>query len=193
MFEAAGLLLIILALPIVGLYTVYVQVIQKKNKVKEAFASIDVQLKKRYDLMPNILTIANKFMEHERSLIEDVTKLRTEALSMKSDFSNIDEKIKIESELQSKMGQLMVSVENYPQLKSNETMVQAMQTFAEMEEQISAARRFYNAAILQLNNAAEIFPSSLIAGMLGIKPLPFFEVTEEKERERVDASAYLYK
>lgn len=193
MFEAAGLLLIILALPIVGLYTLYVQVIQKKNKVKEAFASIDVQLKKRYDLMPNILMMANKFMEHERSLIEDVTKLRTEALSMKSDFSNIDEKIKIESELQSKMGQLMVSVENYPQLKSDETMVQAMQTFAEMEEQISAARRFYNAAILQLNNAAEIFPSSLIAGMLGIKPLPFFEVTEEKEKERIDASAYLYK
>lgn len=193
MIGATGILLILLALPIFGLYAVYVQVIQKKNKVKEAFASIDVQLKKRYDLMPNILMMANKFMEHERSLIEDVTRLRTEALAMKSDFSNMEEKIKIESELQSKMGQLMVSVENYPQLKSNETMVQAMQTFAEMEEQISAARRFYNAAILQLNNAVEIFPSSMIAGSMGIKALPFFEVTEEKERERIDASTYFNK
>lgn len=175
----------------VFLYIVYVQVIQKKNKVKEALASIDVQLKKRYDLMPNILTIANKFMEHERALIEDVTRLRTEALAMKSDFSNIEEKIKIESEIQQKLSQLFVSVENYPQLKSNETMVQAMQTFAEMEEQISAARRFYNAAVLELNNAVEIFPSSIFAGVLNITVLPYFEVTEEKERERIDAGAYL--
>lgn len=172
------------------LYFVYVGVVQKKNKVKEAFASIDVQLKKRYDLMPNILMMANKFMEHERSLIEDVTKLRTQALNMKSDFSNMEEKIKLEGELQSKMGQLMVSMENYPQLKSNETMVQAMQTFTEVEEQISAARRFYNAAILELNNAVEIFPSSVFAGMMGLSTLPFFEITDESEKAPINAMAY---
>lgn len=172
------------------LYLAYVGVIQKKNKVKEAFASIDVQLKKRYDLMPNILMMANKFMEHERNLIEDVTKLRTEALNTKSDFSNMDKKIKIENELQSKMGQLVVSMENYPQLKSNETMVQAMQTFAEMEEQISAARRFYNAAILDLNNAIEIYPSSIFANSMGLTVLPYFEITEEKEKAPIDAMAY---
>jgi len=172
------------------LYASYVGVIQKKNKVKEAFASIDVQLKKRYDLIPNILMMANKFMEHERSLIEDVTKLRTEALNTKSGFSNMEQKIKIENELQSKMGQLMVSMENYPQLKSNETMVQAMQTFAEMEEQISAARRFYNAAILDLNNAIEIYPSSMFANSMGLTVLPYFEITEEKEKAPIDAMAY---
>lgn len=187
------ILLIVLGIISGVLYSVYVQVIQKKNKVQEAFASIDVQLKKRYDLIPNILAIANKFMEHERGLIEDVTRLRTEALKMKSDFSNMKDKIRLEGELQSKIGQLMVSVENYPQLKSNETMVQAMQTFAEVEEHIAAARRFYNAAILDLNNAVEIFPSSLFASSMGITKLPFFEVTDEKEKERIDAKDYLYK
>ena len=103
------------------------------------------------------------------------------------------DKIKIESELQSKMGQLMVSVENYPQLKSNETMVQAMKTFAETEEQIAAARRFYNAAVLELNNAVEIYPSSQFAFSMGITALPFFEITEEKQREAIDAAAYFAK
>lgn len=175
------------------LYVVYVGLILKKNKVKEAFASIDVQLKKRYDLMPNILMIANKFMEHERGLIEDVTKLRTQAVNMKSDFSNMEEKIKLENELQTKLGQLMVSVENYPQLKSNETMVQAMQTFAETEEHIAAARRFYNAAVLDLNNAVEIFPSSFFASMIGVSSLPFFEVENEQQREAINANDYFSK
>lgn len=184
------ILLIVLCIIIGILYYVYVQVIQKKNKVGEAFASIDVQLKKRHDLIPNILAIANKFMEHERGLIEDVTRLRTEALNLQSNFSNMEDKIKIESELQSKLGQLMVSVENYPQLKSNETMVQAMQTFAEVEEHIAAARRFYNAAVLELNNAVEIFPSSLFANSMGIVKLPFFEITDEKDKAPIDANAY---
>ena len=191
----SGTLVILVLLLVVGavFYSAYVQVIKKKNKVKEAFASIDVQLKKRYDLMPNILMMANKFMEHERSLIEDVTRLRTEALNTKSDFGTIQDKIKIESELQSKMGQLMVSMENYPQLKSQETMVQAMQTFAEVEEHVAAARRFYNAAILDLNNAVEIYPTSIFATSMGLTTLPFFEITEEKEKAPIDASVYFSK
>lgn len=172
------------------IYLIYVSLIQKKNKVKESFSSIDVQLKKRYDLIPNILVIANKFMEHERNLIENVTKLRAQAVKMQSDFNNISDKIKLDSEIQKQMGQLMISVENYPQLKSDQTMIQAMQTYNEVEEHIAAARRFYNASVLELNNAVEIFPSSLIALMLNIKTMPFFEV-EEKERQRVDASQYL--
>lgn len=184
-------LYIIIGVIVAVLYGLYVQVVQKKNKVKEAFASIDVQLKKRYDLMPNILTMANQFMEHEKELILEVAKIRTKAMSMKSQFDNMHEKVKVENELQSKMGQLMVSMENYPQLKSNETMVQAMQTFAEVEEHIAAARRFYNAAILDLNNAVEIFPSSIIASSMGITTLPFFEISDEKEKERLDVTNYI--
>ena len=183
--------LITIAVILVFLYIVYVTLIMKKNKVKEALASIDVQLKKRYDLIPNILFLANKFMEHERSLLDDITKLRTEALKLSSGFDNIQDKIKLDNEIKSKMGQLMVSVENYPQLKSNETMMQAMSTYSEVEEHIAAARRFYNSAVLDLNNAVEILPSKWFADKLGIKSeLPYFEITNEKERERIDAKSY---
>ena len=130
-------------------------------------------------------------MEHERSLLDDITKLRTEALKLSSGFDNIQDKIKLDNEIKSKMGQLMVSVENYPQLKSNETMMQAMSTYSEVEEHIAAARRFYNSAVLDLNNAVEILPSKWFADKLGIKSeLPYFEITNEKERERIDAKSY---
>ena len=174
---------------LVSLYAMYVSVIGKKNKVFEAFSSIDVQLKKRYDLIPNILTIANKFMEHEKGLIEEVTRLRTQAMSLASDMNNIGKKIELDSQIKGLMGQVMVAVENYPILKSDQTMITAMQTYNEVEEHIAAARRFYNSAVLELNNAVEIFPSSVIAAMLGIKKQEFFRA-EEAERKPVNASDF---
>lgn len=180
------ILLVASAIVVIGPYLIYVQLIKKKNKVKEAEGSVDVQLKKRYDLIPNILTIAKKFMEHERSLIEDITKLRTQAAKA----NEMSEKIKLDNAIKGKMEQLMINVENYPQLKSDATMVQAMQTYAEVEEHIAAARRFYNSAVNELNNAVEIFPSSAIAGMLNIKAKPFFEV-QENERRPINASDIL--
>jgi len=182
---------LIVGVVLILLYIVYATLIMKKNKVKEALSGIDVQLKKRYDLIPNILFIANKFMEHERGLLDDITKLRTQAVKIKSDFDNIANKIALDNEIKSKMGQLMVSVENYPQLKSDQTMIQAMQTYSEVEEHIAAARRFYNSAVLDLNNAVEILPSKWFAQKLGIKSeLPYFEITEERERQSIDAKSY---
>lgn len=172
------------------LYPMYVRLIQLKNKTKEAMSGIDVQLKKRYDLIPNILTIAQKYMEHERGLFDEITRLRTAAAGIKSDADTIGKKIELDNQIASKMGQLMVNVENYPQLKADGTMMQAMQTYSEVEEHIAAARRFYNSAVNELNNAVEIFPSSLIAGMIGISSYPFFE-TDEKSRQSVNASDYL--
>ena len=173
------------------LYIVYYQLIAKKNKVKEALASIDVQLKKRYDLIPNILFMANKFMEHERGLLDDITKLRTQAVKMPSDLNNVKDKIAIDEEIRNKMGQLSISMENYPQLKSDQTMIQAMSTYSEVEEHIAAARRFYNSAVLDLNNAVEIAPGKWFAQALGIKSeLPYFEITDEKERKSIDAKSY---
>ena len=189
-FGVGGIILLLIGLySLIWLYSLYAGVIQKKNKVQEAFSSIDVQLKKRYDLLPNILTIAQKFMEHERSLLEDITKLRTQALNLPNDYSNIDEKIKLDKEITNKMGQILVSVENYPQLKSDQTMITAMQTYNEVEEHIAAARRFFNAAALDLKNAIEIFPSSFVAQMLHVKPTEFFTI-EEKERQSINASDY---
>ena len=175
-----------------GSYFLYAGLIQKKNKVQEAFASIDVQLKKRYDLIPNILAIAQKFMEHERSLIEDITKLRTQAMNLGNEYSNIDEKIDLDAQIRDKMKQIMVAVENYPQLKSDQAMVVAMQTYNEVEEHIAAARRFFNAAALDLKNSVEIFPSSVIAKMLNIKATEFFTI-EENERQSVSAAEFFNK
>lgn len=180
----SGILLLIIC------YSAYVSVIQKKNKVQEAFSSIDVQLKKRYDLIPNILTMASKFMEHERNLFEEVTKLRTQAMSLPADVSNMAKKLELDSQIKSLMGQIMVAVENYPQLKSDQTMVTAMQTYNEVEEHIAASRRFYNSAVLELNNAVEIFPTSIFAAMVGAQKQEFFK-TEEIERQVINAADFL--
>ena len=173
------------------LYSVYVSVIKAKNKVEEAMASVDVQLKKRYDLMPNVLFLANKFMEHERSLIEDITKLRTSALKLEGGVSSAQDKINISNEIQKKMGELFVSVENYPQLKSDNTMVQAMKSYSDVEEHIAAARRFYNAAVRDLKNVVQIWPSSTFAASMGITAdIPYFEAAGEVERAPINAQNY---
>ena len=183
-------IIVIAAVILFILYPMYVRLIQLKNKTKEAMSGIDVQLKKRYDLIPNILTIAQKYMEHERGLFDEITRLRSAAASIKSDANTIGEKINLDNQISSKMGQLMVNVENYPQLKADGTMMQAMQTYSEVEEHIAAARRFYNSAVNELNNAVEIFPSSMIAAMIGIHTYPFFE-TDENSRQAVNANDYL--
>ena len=180
----------VLLVLIVIFYNIYVQLIKKRNKVKEAMSGIDVQLNKRYSLIPNILTIANRFMEHERELLEGITELRSRAASIKATDATISEKINLDNQIASKMGQLFVSVENYPQLKSDQTMIQAMQTYSEVEEHIAAARRFYNSAVNELNNSVEIFPSSLVASIIGIQAYPFFEALE-KAKQEVNAADYL--
>ena len=172
------------------LYNLYVSVIKAKNKVKEAFSSIDVQLKKRYDLIPNILTIANKFMEHERGLLEEVTKLRALAMQVSNDLSQTNTKFELDKQINSKLGQITVAMENYPNLKSDATMVQAMNAYQDTEEHIAAARRFYNSAVNELNNKVEIFPSSIFAAMCNIQAQPFFEA-DEVSRKSINASDYL--
>ena len=182
--------LIVIGVILLIIILMYNSLVSKRNKVKEAFASIDVQLKKRYDLIPNILTIANKFMEHERGLLENITALRAQALKLDSSLGSIEGKLKLDGEIQRQMGQLMVNMENYPQIKADQTMIQSMQTYNEVEEHIAAARRFYNAAVLDLNNATELFPSSIIATIFNFKQMPFFKVEDEKERQRVNAQEF---
>ena len=182
--------LVVLLVLLIPLYSMYVSLIQKKNKVKESMGGIDVQLKKRYDLIPNILVIANKFMEHERGLITEITNLRTQASNLRADRDTISKKLDLDTQIANKMGQLMVNVENYPQLKADQTMTTAMQTYNEVEEHIAAARRFYNSAANELKNAVEIFPSSLFARMLNIKAVDFIKATEQ-ERQPIKASDFL--
>lgn len=180
---------IVLVVILLYLYVLYVALVKKRNKLKEASADIDVQLKKRYDLIPNILNMAAKFMEHEKSLLTEIVELRNEAV--KQDFATHPKaRMELESALNQKLKSFWVNVENYPDLKSNQTMVQAMQTFNETEEHIAAARRFYNAAVNDLKNAVEIFPSSFVAALVNIKAdMPFF-AAEDHEKVRIDAKDY---
>lgn len=183
------MIILIAALVVVAiLYSLYRSVIIAKNNVLEALSGIDVQLKKRHDLVPNILTIAKKFMEHENELFEKVTELRSQAMKAPS---GTKAKFAAESMLDKAMSQLLVSVENYPELKSNDTMLQAMRTYNEVEEHIAAARRFYNSALTQVRNTVQIFPGSLFAGFVAdVINYSYFEASDE-DRAPVDAGSIL--
>ncbi len=182
--------LVLALIVLMAVYGMYVSVMKARNKTQEAFSSIDVQLKKRYDLIPNILKIAKKFMEHERGLMEEIVSLRSKAMGVSNDLSESEKKFALDKQINAKLGQIMVAVENYPELKSDQTMVQAMNAFQDAEEHIAAARRFYNSAVLELNNKTDIFPTSIIAAMCGVRRQQFFE-TDEVSRQSIDASSYL--
>ena len=173
-------------------YFWYVSLVGKKNGALEALSSIDVQLKKRHDLLPNILKIAKKFMDHEKELMTKVTEMR--ALAGKSydrnDADDVAGHLAAESGLQSAMMQFFAVAENYPDLKANQNMIRAQETFEEVEGHISAARRFYNSSVTSLNNAVQIFPGNVIDNMANISSMPYFEMAEV-EKKPVDAADYL--
>jgi len=173
-------------------YFWYVSIITKRNKSLEALSGIDVQLQKRGELIPNILKIAKKFMEHEQGLLQQITALRSQAAQPydTADQQRVAEHLAAAGQLDQHMGQLMIQVEAYPDLKSDQTMVTAMQSYNEVEAQIAAARRFYNSAVNALNNAVQIFPGSMIANMAGVGAMPFYDAPESVKAP-VNASDYL--
>ena len=184
-------LIIILAL-LAGLYIWYASIISRKNSAGEALSGIDVQLKKRSNLIPNILTIAKRFMKHEKELISGVTELRTRVDESYNPGNpeSVREHLQAAGALGGSMGRLMIAVEDYPELKSDETMLQAQRTYNEVEAQIAAARRFYNASVTRLNNSIEIFPGNLIAGLAKARVMPFYEA-DEVSTAPVDADSFL--
>jgi LemA protein len=168
-------------------YGIYVSVIKKKNDIKEAASGIDVQLNKRYDLIPNMLKIAAKFMEHEKEVFMAVSKYRESALNAQ----NMAEKFDADNKLVGAIHQLNARAENYPELKSDVAMSNAQQAMEEVEEHIAAARRFYNSAVKEYKNALEIFPSSIVAKMIGLKDVyPFYEA-DEVVKGRVDVNDFM--
>lgn len=187
-------LLIVLAIFVsLVVYLWYANVIKRRNRVLEALSSIDVQLKKRHDLLPNVLRLANQYMTHERDLLEQVTQLRTSAQVSYDEKNAGDVKQHLEAEggLQQGIRQIFAVAENYPDLRSSETIVEAQQNFNEAEAHIAAARRFYNAAVTRLNNAVQIFPGTVIGRMVGVEPMPFFELEDKAQRENVNVDDFL--
>ena len=173
---AGGVLLGIIVVALAGVYLWYAAIIARRNKVNEAMSSVDVHLNQRHDLIPNIVKLADRFMEHERELLTEVTRLREEARRPTgSSTSEVGKRFEIEGELGQRIGQLLARMEAYPELKSDRPLIEAQQTWTETEAQITAARRFYNAAVNQLNTAIQIFPGSILATIAGVEAMPFFD------------------
>ncbi|MER3402968.1 MAG: LemA family protein [Armatimonadota bacterium] len=172
---AGGALLLLVVLYVV----LYNSLIGKKNQVEYAYSGVDVQLKKRHDLVPNLVATVKQYMEHERGLLERITELRARVTA--SNLSD-QERLQAESQLSGALRSLMIAVENYPQLKANENFMHLQASLNEIEEQMAAARRAYNAAVTDYNNAVEMFPTNIVAEMMGLKRRPVFEA-EETERE----------
>lgn len=185
-----GALLIAL---VVIIYAWYVVLIRRRNRALEALSSIDVQLRKRHDLLPNILKLAQRFMTHERDLLSKVVELRNEARQPYDPGSSdaVHRHLAAEGGLQAGLRQLFALAENYPELRSSQAVLEAQQSFAMVEGHISAARRFYNSAVTEFNNAVQIFPGSFIAKQVGVQPLPFFEIEDEAVRQPIDANEFL--
>ncbi len=161
--------------------------IAKRNMVENAFASIDVMLKKRHDLIPNLVASVKSFAKHEEKLLTEITALRNQAMDP---GKSSDEKVHVENQLSQALGQLRVQVEAYPDLKSNQNYLQLQASLNETEEQISAARRAFNASINDYNNKVEMFPSSIIAGMRNFKRKESF-VIPDVERQNVNVGNLL--
>jgi len=174
--------LIILGVVLFILILMYNSLVSKKNQVENIFAGVDTQLKKRYDLIPNLVASVGKYMEHEKSLLTEVTKLRAEA--NKPNISD-EHKIALDKKITSALGSIMVAVENYPDLKANENVMHLQRSLSEIEEQISAARRAYNQAVTDYNNALEMVPTNFMASAMGYVRKAVFEITEG-ERKNVN-------
>lgn len=150
--------------------------IGSRNAADQAFATIDVMLKQRYDLIPNLVAAAKTYMQHEASVLGDLTALRAKASDPNA---TPDEKIQANNALNQAMRAFMVNVENYPQLKADTQFSQLQRALNETEAQIAAARRAFNAAITDYNNSVEMFPMSIIASMFGFKRRALFEIPPE--------------
>ncbi|MFW5962447.1 MAG: LemA family protein [bacterium] len=175
------LFLVVIAVVLVIFISIYNSFVNSKNRVEESFSSIDVMLKKRYDLIPNLVESVKQYMGHENSVLTEVTKLRKQALE--GDLS-AEEQVKLNSQLDAKLKTLNVAVESYPELKANEGFNNLQRSLNEVEEQLSAARRTYNANVKEYNVKVEAFPSNIIASMMNYQKKAFFEVIEQ-ERENV--------
>ena len=184
---------LVFGLVLIGMYFWYTTIVRRRIRVAEALAGIDVQLQQRHDLIPNVLTIAKRFMEHERSLLNEITELRTRAHQQvgERDFSKVTEKFETEARLGQQMGRLMMLAESYPQLKSDGPMIEAQRTYTEIETNIAAARRFYNTSVAALTSAVQTFPGPLLKGAAGVSAVPPMFQTVDAARTAPDAAKFL--
>ena len=172
-------ILAVVVVIILWLIGVYNGLIRLKNRVKEAWADIDVQLKRRYDLIPNLMETVKGYMKHEEGVLTKVTEARAAAMGAKS----IEDKAKAENMLSETLKSLFAVSESYPDLKASQNFLQLQDEISDTENKIQASRRFYNTQVRDFNTKIEVFPTNMIAGMLKFKAWDFFEIEDQKEKE----------
>ncbi len=177
---------IVLALWATGIYNALVTL---RNRFKNAFAQIDVQLKRRYDLIPNLVEIAKGYLKHEHETLEDVTKARNIAYAASqaaaanpADANAIKGLVSAEGGLAGAMSRLMVVAEQYPDLKANQNMMQLTEELTSTENKVAFARQAYNDSVMAYNTSRETFPNVILAGMFGFLPAELFHVEDPAER-----------
>jgi LemA protein len=159
----------------------YNRLVRLRNQVKNAWAQIDVQLKRRHDLIPNLIETVKGYMKYERETLEAITKARNLAQQVASSGPAV--RSKAETELSSALGRLLAVVENYPDLKANQNFLALQEELTSTENKISFSRQYYNDSVLSYNNRTQMFPSNMVASMTGFKASEFFEVSVAGERE----------
>ena len=175
-------LIVILAIGLVVAFWVigiYKGLVRGRNEVKSAWSSIDVQLKRRYDLIPNLIETVKGYAGHERQTLEAVIAARQQAVNF---TGSVEEKAKVENALTSSLRSLFAVAEAYPQLRANENFMSLQEELAATENKIGFARQYYNDAAMRYKNRVEVFPSNLIAGSFGFQPEAFFQVDAAEEK-----------
>ena len=168
--------IVLLIFMVIGIYN---SLITLRNQVKNAWAQIDVQLKRRHDLIPNLIETVKGYMTHERQTFEAITKARSNAMSA----TTVAEKGQAEGILSGMMGKLQVAVEAYPELKANQNFLALQEELTSTENKISYSRQSYNDQVLFYNNKKQVFPSNIIAGMFNFADETFFEIQDQAEKE----------
>lgn len=182
-----GLWIVLGVVAVVGAWLIatYNGLIKSRNQVDEAWSDIDVQLKRRYDLIPNLVNSVKGYMTHEKELLEQITAYRSQAMTQR-DAGNTAQLGQTEGMLSGLLGKLQIAVEAYPDLKANENVSQLMGELTDTEDKIQASRRFYNGNVRDFNTKVQVFPTNLIAGIFGFKDYEFFEIENEEERENIE-------
>ena len=177
------IILVVVVVLVLGVIGIYNNLVKLRNNRENAFANIDVQLKQRHDLIPQLVATVKGYAEHEKELLTRVTEARAAAMSA----TGINDKIQAENALSSALAGLKVSLEAYPDLKANQNFLQRQTEIADIENKIAATRRYFNTATRELNNAVQTFPSNILAGMFGFKKEPMFEIPQE-DRATIEKS-----
>lgn len=177
------IILVIIAVLAVWLIAIYNGLIKLRNRVDEAWSDIDVQLKRRYDLIPNLINTVKGYASHEKEVFEKVTEARTRAMNA----GTTNEKAEAENMLSGTLKSLFAVSENYPDLKANQNFLELQRELTDTEDKIMASRRFYNGNVRDFNTKIQVFPNNLLVGTLNFKAYDFFETAEaEKENVKVE-------